>query len=222
MKRNNENKEYIVIGMGRFGSSVAKQLEANECSVLAVDRNMDRVDQIAEYVTHAMCLDITDEDAMEELGLGSFDGAVISIGHNLEAAIFATIWAKEQGVKRVIAKAYDEMQGKILAKVGADEIVYPEREMGQHLANSLAFGHMLDAVELTSDYSIADIPVLREWVGKNLRELRLREKYHVNVIAVKRNRELEINPSIEKDFTEGDILVLLGSNATLRRLVDKI
>ena len=121
-------------------------------------------------------------------------------------------------MKQVIAKANDDTQGKILTKVGADEIVYPEREMGYHLAKNLAFGNFLDAVELTADYSIAEIPILHEWVGKNLKELKLREKYHINVIAVKRNRDLEITPSADKNFLDEDILVVLGKNDVLKKL----
>ncbi|MGN0427893.1 MAG: potassium channel family protein [Agathobacter sp.] len=218
MKKKMEKKQYIVIGLGRFGRSVARQLEANGCMVLAVDREEKNVNTVAEYVTRAMCMDITDEEAVKELGMSNFDGAVVSIGHNLDAAIFAVMWAKEQGVTQVIAKANDETQGKILTKVGADEIVYPEREMGYHLAKNLAFGNFLDTVELTADYSIAEIPILHEWVGKNLKELRLREKYHVNVIAVKRNRDLEITPSADKNFVEDDIVVVLGKNDVLKKL----
>ena len=218
MKKKMEKKQYIVIGLGRFGRSVARQLEANGCMVLAVDREEKNVNTVAEYVTRAMCMDITDEEAVKELGMSNFDGAVVSIGHNLDAAIFAVMWTKEQGVKQVIAKANDETQGKILTKVGADEIVYPEREMGDHLAKNLAFGNFLDTVELTADYSIAEIPILHEWVGKNLKELRLREKYHVNVIAVKRNRDLEVTPSADKNFVEDDIVVVLGKNDVLKKL----
>ena len=217
-KRKIEKKQYVVMGLGRFGTSVAKQLEANGCMVLAVDRDERRVNNVAEYVTRAMCVDITDEEAILELGLSNFDGAVVSIGHNLDAAIFAVMSAKEQGIPKVIAKAYDETQGKILTKVGADEIVYPEREMGYHLAKNLAFGRLLDAVELTADYSIAEIPLLREWRGKNLIELKLREKYHVNVIAVKRGSDLEITPPADKPFLDGDVLVILGKNDMLNRL----
>ena len=217
-KRKIEKKQYVVMGLGRFGTSVAKQLEANGCMVLAVDRDERRVNNVAEYVTRAMCVDITDEEAILELGLSNFDGAVVSIGHNLDAAIFAVMSAKEQGIPKVIAKAYDETQGKILTKVGADEIVYPEREMGYHLAKNLAFGRLLDAVELTADYSIAEIPLLREWRGKNLIELKLREKYHVNGIAVKRGSDLEITPPADKPFLDGDVLVILGKNDVLNRL----
>ena len=217
-KRKIEKKQYVVIGLGRFGTSIAKQLEANGCMVLAVDRDERRVNNVAEFVTRAMCLDITDEEAILELGLSNFDGAVVSIGHNLDAAIFAVMSAKEQGIPKVIAKAYDETQGKILTKVGADEIVYPERARGYHLAKILAFGRLLDSVELTADYSIAEIPLLREWSGKNLIELKLREKYHVNVIAVKRGSDLEITPPADKPFLDGDVLVILGKNDVLNRL----
>lgn len=213
-----EKKQYIVIGLGRFGRSVARNLEANGCMVLAVDKEEKNVNLVAEYVTRAVCLDITDEDAVQELGLGNFDGAIVAIGQSLDAAVLGVMWAKEQGVPNVIAKAYDDTQGKILTKVGADEIVYPEREMGDHLAKALAFGKFLDAVELTADYSIAEVAVLQEWDGRNLRELRLRDKYHINVIAVKRNHDLEINPSAEEILRAGDALVLLGKNEVLKKL----
>lgn len=215
-------KQYIVIGLGRFGRSVARHLEANGCMVMAVDKDEKKVNLVSEYVTRAMCLDISDEEAVKELGLSNFDGVVVAIGHNLEAAIFSIMWAKEEGVKLLIAEAYDETQGKILAKVGADEIVYPEREMGYHLAKNLAFGNILDAVELSSGYSIAELPVLQKWIGKNLIELKLRDKYHVNVIAVKRNHNLEVTPSADKPFQEGDVVVLLGRNDTLKKLSDLI
>lgn len=213
-------KEYIVIGLGRFGSSVAKQLEANGCKVLAVDRSEQMVGQIAEYVTLAMRIDVTDEEALKELGGRNFDGAIISIGHGLEASVLATIWAKEQGIRQVIVKAYDDTQGKILTKVGADEVVYPERQMGVHLANDLAFNNLFETIELTAEYSIADVDLLGSWVGKNLKELKLREKYGVNVIAVKRGGVLLINPSADEPMKQNDVFVLLGKNSTLKKLAN--
>lgn len=216
----NTRKEYIVIGMGRFGSSMARQLEANGCRVLAIDRNEKRVNQIAEYVTLAMCVDVTNEDALRELGGRNFDGAVISIGHSLDASVLAAIWAKEQGIGQIIAKAYDDMQGRILTKVGADKIVYPEREMGVHLANDLAFNNLFDAIELTSEYSITEVSALNSWSGKNLKELKLREKYGVNVIAIKRGGVLLINPPADDPTKKGDIFVLLGLNGTLKKIAN--
>ncbi len=218
--KKNAQKEYIVIGMGRFGSSMARQLEANGCKVLAIDRNEKRVNQIAEYVTLAMCVDVTNEDALRELGGRNFDGAVISIGHSLEASVLAAIWAKEQGIGQIIAKAYDDMQGKILTKVGADKIVYPEREMGVHLANDLAFNNLFDAIELTSEYSITDVSALDSWTGKNLKELKLREKYGVNVIAIKRGGVLLVNPPADDPTKKGDIFVILGLNGTLKKIAN--
>jgi len=217
-KQWNVQQEYIVIGLGRFGCSVAKQLEANGCKVLAIDHNEKKVRQIAEYVTLAMCVDVTNEEALMELGGRNFDGAVISIGHSLEASVLAAIWSKEQGIKQVIAKAYDETQGKILTKIGADKIVYPEREMGVHLANDLAFNHLFDAIELSSEYSIADVAMPDSWYGKSLKELKLREKYGVNVIAIKRSGALVINPSADDPTKKGDIFVLLGMNNTLKKI----
>lgn len=217
MKKKIDKKQYIVIGLGRFGRSVAMQLEANGSMVLAIDKDEKKVNLVSEYVTRAMCLDITDEDAVSELGLSNFDVAIVSIGQNLNASIFAVISAKEQGVGTVIAKAGDEMQGKILKKVGADQLVFPEREMGFHLAKNLVFGSFLDTVELTADYSIAEVPILRQWIGKSLVELKLREKYRVNVIAVKRNSELEISPSADRKFLEGDMLIIVGKNEVLKK-----
>lgn len=218
MKKNTQ-KEYIVIGLGRFGSSVAKQLEANGCRVLAIDRVEKRVNQIADYVTLAMCVDVANEEALKELGGRNFDGAVISIGHSLDASVLAAIWAKEQGIKQIIAKAYDEMQGKILTKLGVDEIVYPEKEIGVHVANNLAFNNLFDAIELTTEYSITDVPTFRSWVGKDLKELNLRKKYGVNVIAVKRGGALLINPPADDPTQKNDVFVLLGKNNTLKKIV---
>ena len=171
--RINTQKEYIVIGMGRFGSSMARQLEANGCKVLAIDRNEKRVNQIAEYVTLAMCVDVTNEDALRELGGRNFDGAVISIGHSLDASVLAAIWAKEQGIGQIIA-----------------------------------FNNLFNAIELTSEYSITDVSALNGWAGKNLKELKLREKYGVNVIAIKRNGVLLINPPADDPTQKGDIFVI--------------
>ncbi len=219
MKKSRQ-KEYIIIGLGRFGNSVAKQLEANGCKVLAIDRNEQRIRQIAEYVTLAMCLDVADEEALEELGGRNFDGAVISIGHSLDASVLATIWAKEQGIKQVIAKAYDETQGKILAKIGADEIVYPEKETGVHLANNLAFNNLIDTIELSPEYSIAEVTILTDWIGKSLIELNLREKYAVNVIAIRRGGSLILNPAADAPSKKNDVFVLLGTNNTLKKIAD--
>ncbi|MCI8996442.1 MAG: TrkA family potassium uptake protein [Lachnospiraceae bacterium] len=211
-------KEYIVIGLGRFGSSVAMQLEANGCKVLAIDHCEKRVQLIADYVTLALCVDVTNEEALGELGGRNFDGAVIAIGHGLEASVLSAIWAKEQGIPLIIAKAYDDTQGKILTKLGVTQIIFPEKETGVHWANNLAFHNLFDSIELTSEYSIADIPAWYSWTGKSLKDLKLREKYGVNVIAVKRGGALLINPPADAPTKQNDIFVLLGMNRTLEKI----
>lgn len=221
MKKNTK-KQFVVIGLGRFGRSVAKHLEANGCMVMAIDEDKKRLNLIADYVTTAMCVDISDEDVVKELGLSNFDGAVISIVHNLEKAVLATICTKEYGIKQVIVEAYDEMQGKVLNKVGADMIVYPEREIGVHLANNLAFDNFLDSIELSSDYSIAEIHLPKQWIGKNLIELNLRAKYDVNVIALKRGNEIDVTPVADMTFLENDILMIIGQNSILKKLSNSI
>lgn len=213
-----KKKEYVVFGLGRFGSSVARQLERNGCKVMAVDNDPERVSALSEDVTVSMSADISDVNALDELGINNFDGAVIATGGNLEASILATIWAKEHGVKTVISKAYNELQGRILKKVGADKIVYPEREMGVHLANSLVMNSMFDTIELSSEYSIVDIGIQKNWIGKTLKDLKLRDKFHVDVIAVKRGGRMIVTPAADVPFMEGDIFVVLGKNDTLKRL----
>ncbi|MDO5156577.1 MAG: TrkA family potassium uptake protein [Eubacteriales bacterium] len=211
-------KQFVVIGLGRFGRSVAKHLEKNGCNVMAIDEDEKKVNMISEYVTSAMCLDISDEEVVKELGLSNFDGAVISIVHSLEKAVLATICVKENGIGQVVVEAYDETQGKVLKKLGADVVVYPEREMGVHLANNLAFDNFLDAIELTSDYSIADIQTPKDWVGKNLIELNLRAKYDVNIIAIKRGTKVDMTPPADIRLAEEDVLMVLGENNILKKL----
>lgn len=215
---NMKKKEYVVFGLGRFGTSVAKQLEKNGCKVMAVDSNPDRVSALAEDVTVSMHADISDVNALDELGINNFDCAIIATGGNLEASILATIWAKEHGVKLVVAKASNQLHGRILSKVGADKIVFPEREMGVHLANSLVMNNLFDTIELSSEYSIMDIAIQKDWVGKNLKELKLRDKFHVDVIAVKRSGKMIVTPSADVPFIDGDVVVVLGKNDTLQRL----
>lgn len=221
-KFKSRDKQYVVFGLGRFGRSVARHLEEHGCSVMAIDEDEKKVRLVSDYVTTAVCMDIADEDAAKELGLSNFDGAVVSMVNNLEKAVLATLCMKENGIEQIIVEAYDETQGKVLKKVGADTIVYPEREMGVHLANNLAFDNLLDAVELFDDYSVADVNAPKTWIGKNLIELNLRAKYDINVIAIKRNGEIDVNPDSKKPIQGKDVLVVLGKNEVLKKLSREI
>lgn len=215
-------KDVVVFGMGRFGRSVALQLEANGCKVLAVDTNEEKVQSVSEYVTAAVCAPATDEEAMEELGIRNFDTAIIAIGHNLEASILVTMWCKENGVRHVIAKAFDELQGKVLKKVGADDVIFPEYEMGKRLANNLTLNNISNAIEITDDYSVGEITSPKKWLGKEIKNLKLREQYRINIIAIKHGSYTEMNPTSDYVIKNNDLIVILGSNDMLKKLVSQI
>ena len=217
-KNKNHRKEFVVFGMGKFGSSLAKALADNGCQVMAVDSEQSKVEEIAGDVTYAVCTDVTDAEAIHSLGIRNFDGAVVAIGENLEASVLVTIIAKEMGIPYVLAKAQTELQAKVLKKVGADKIIFPEKESGIRIANNLTSGNFFDAIELSTKYSMMDLDVPAEWVGKTLRELNLRATKKINIIGIKQNEEFEITPDPDAPLKEDDILVIIGRNQTLTKL----
>ena len=217
-KDRNGRKEFVVFGLGKFGLSVAKTLADNGCQVMAVDSEQSKVEEIANDVTYAVCTDVTDADAIHSLGIRNFDGAIVAIGENLEASVLVTIISKEMGIPFVLAKAQTELQAKVLKRVGADKIIFPEKESGIRIANNLVSGNFFDAIELSSKYSMMDLDVPAEWVGKSLRELNLRATKKINIIGIKQKEEFEITPDPDMPLTEDDILVVIGRNQTLTKL----
>ena len=220
-KSGNKRKEFVVFGLGKFGTSVARALADNGCQVMAVDSDARLVEEIAEDVTYAVCTDVTDADAIHSLGIRNFDGAIVAIGENLEASVLVTIISKELGIPYVLAKAQTELQAKVLKKVGADKIVFPEKETGMRIANNLVSGNFFDAIELSTKYSMMDLDVPEEWVGKTLRELNLRATKKINIIGVKQKEEFEITPDPDAPLEADDILVIIGRNQTLSKLAGK-
>ena len=203
-----KKNSYAVIGMGRFGAAVAKELASSGADVLAIDINEERVRSIAEYVTRAVKADITDSDTVASLGLSNMDAVVVAMTRSMDASILATISAKESGAPYVIAKALDEMHAKILTKVGADKVIVPEKESGVRIARNLVNGNFLDFFELSDRIGIVEIPVLDEWVGKNLRELDFRRKHSVNAIAYEADGdELIVNIPPDMPFAKGTIWI---------------
>ncbi len=211
-------KQFIVVGLGRFGSSVAKTLAENDYNVLAIDTDEERVQAIASAVTHAVEADATDEDALKTLGVRNFDVAVVSIGDNIHANILATLILKELGVPYVVVKAQDTLHGKVLSKVGADRVVYPERDMGVRIAHNLISSNVLDYIEFAPDYSIVEIVASDKMEGKSLSELQFRSNYGVNVMAIKRGKELNVTPGANDKVLEGDVLIVMGQNDDLDKL----
>ncbi|MBQ8815661.1 MAG: TrkA family potassium uptake protein [Lachnospiraceae bacterium] len=212
---------YAVIGMGRFGSAVAKELARSGADVLAIDANEERVRSIAEHVTHAVKADITDADTVAALGLGNMDAVVVAMTRSMDASILATISAKENGAKYVIAKAMDEMHAKILTKVGADKVIVPEKESGVRIARNLMNGNFLDFYELSDRISMVEIAVKKEWIGQNLRQLDFRREYGVNVIAYEaEGKETIVNIPPDMPFSEGTVWVT-GTTEDVTRILTK-
>lgn len=213
-----EKKEFVVFGLGRFGKSVALTLADSGCEVLVVDENEEKIHDIAEYVTYAVRADVTDAETLSTLGLRNFDGAIIAIGENLEASVLATMLVKELGIKYVLAKVQTETQAKVLKKVGADMVVFPEKETGIRIANKLIHGNFFDAIELSSTFSMMELDALTEWEGKTLKELDFRAKYDINVIGIKQKGKFNFNPTADNKIEHNDILVVIGRNETLSQL----
>lgn len=212
-------KGYGVLGLGRFGTSVAVNLAKAGVEVLAVDMDEANVHEVADLVTYAVQGDISDPEILESLGIGNLDAIVVAIAENMEASVMATILAKEQGVPYVISKAQNEMHGKILEKVGADSVIYPEKEMGARVARNLTVGNFIDLFELSSKVSMVEMLIKPEWIGRTLVELDLRGQYGVNVVAVKRDGELDVTPKPMEPLSNDMHLLLTGYNQDLQKLV---
>lgn len=213
-------KTFLVIGLGRFGSAVATELCALGNEVLAIDSRQELVQAIAPQVTHAVTADARDQEVLRELSVRSFDCAVVAIGNDIGTSALVALNLKELGVEKVVAKASSHTHRKVLEKIGADRVVFPEHEMGGKLAHTLSNARVLNFIELSEEASIVELPVPQAWVGKTLRELDVRSVYGVNVVALRRGAKgrMTITPSPDEPLTETDIAVVLG----LDKQVDRI
>lgn len=211
-------KQFIVIGLGRFGASVAQTLTDSGHDVLAIDQDNQIIQDISNSVTHAVEADATDEEALKTLGVRNFDVAIVSIGDNLHANILCTLILKELGVPYVIVKAQDNLHGKVLTKVGADRVVYPERDMGERIANNLISSNVLDYLEFAPNYSVVEIMASENMIGKTLAEVGFRNKFDVNVMAIKRGDNLNLTPGANDKIMADDNLIVMGKNDNLDKI----
>lgn len=210
-----KNKQYIVVGLGRFGSAIAETLSKAGEEVMGVDRDMDLVEGMRDKLTHAVQLDAMDRDALEALGVKDFDVAFVTMGSDILASGTITLMLKELGVGRVIAKAHDDFHGRMLEKLGADKVLFPERDMGRRVAHNLVSGNIVDYLELSPDYSMAEVRPMPEWVGRSLRDLALRSRSGVNIIAIKRGEAVDPMPLPDTVISEGDALLVVAREETL-------
>ncbi len=208
-------KTYVVIGLGRFGAAVAARLEALGNEVLAVDTSEENVQRLADRVTHAVVADARDEAVLRSLSVRNFDCAIVAIGGDVAASVLVTLCLKEMGVKQVICKASDEIHKRALERIGADHVVIPEREMALKLAQRLSSPNLLDFIELSDEYGIAEMAIPTQWTEKTIRELNIRAYYHVDVLGVRRGERLRLSPGADFCFAPGDIAVVLGRNDDL-------
>lgn len=211
-------REFAVIGLGRFGASVALTLHELGYHVLGVDVDEAKVQALANRLTHVIQADCTDENTVRSLGLRNFDTVVVAIGQDLEASVLVTLMLKELGVKNVVAKAATDAHGKVLERIGADRVVFPEKEMGAKVARFISESNILDYIELTPEVSVVEFTPGDAFVGKTLREIDFRAKFGVTVLAIRRGDSVRISPPADQPIRHGDILVAIGENSDIERL----
>ncbi|MEQ8197904.1 MAG: TrkA family potassium uptake protein [Clostridiaceae bacterium] len=215
-------KQFVVIGLGRFGASVAKTLYKMGHDVLAIDKDEDVVQDISDSVTHAIQMEATDESGLRSVGIRNFDVAVISVGSNIQASIMVTLLVKEMGVSYIICKGNSEIHEKVLYKIGADKVIQPEKDMGVRVAHNLVSSNILDYIELSDEYSVIEIEAAPGWCNKTLKELDLRSKYGINVMAIRKEETINVAPASDIIISEGDVVIAIGSSENLLKLEDYI
>lgn len=212
------SKSFLIIGLGRFGQSTARMLTMLGHEVLAVDKRADRVSAIKDSVMHAVQADTTDERAVAQLGIRNFDCVVICIGDDIRASVLATVLCREMGAKKIVAKAQDDLHQKLLIKTGADRVVQPEHDGGIRLARSLVAEGVLDSLDLSEEYSINEVEIPRDWVGRSLAQIDVRNRYGVSVIAIRREGHVSVNIDPSDPFQKNDSIYLLGDDKSLERI----
>lgn len=212
------SKTYAVFGLGRYGRAVAKELVSNGAEVLAVDIDEEKINEAITEIPFCKCADVTDPEVLKQLGISNIDVAIISMASNLEASVMATMLCKEMGVKTVISKCSSEMNCKILGKIGADKVIFPEWESGTRLAKNLLSSGLVDILEISPDVSMVELAVKPEWENKSLLELNLRKKYSINIVAIIENGKVSVKVDPENPLNKTMRLIVIADTAKLRKL----
>src|SRR5690625_1393886 len=212
-------REFAVIGLGRFGASICKELCAEGMKVLAIDIDEQKVNEFKNIATYAVIADSTDEQTLKELGIKNIDHVIVAIGDNIQASILTTVILADLGIKRITVKAQNDYHEKILNKIGAHQVVHPERDMGRRLAHSIMSNNILDYLELSEEHSIVEVIAGKKIDRKSLLELNIRAKYGCNVVAIKEhNKDMNVSPHAEEKISADDILIIIGSNESIAKL----
>ena len=209
-------RQIAVLGLSRFGSAVARSLASMDVEVLGVDLSDEKVADFSKILTHTVQADILDEDALDALGLSDFDVVVLCI-KDIEISCLATIALKNHGARHVVAQASGDAHAQILEHIGADKVIMPERDMGVRVAKSLSGGNIMDSMELSSTHSLLEMEVPGEWIGRSLIDCKIRNKYGLNVVAIRSGEELRVSPGGEDVFHPGDVMLVVGENDVLNK-----
>ncbi|PAV29855.1 potassium transporter Trk [Virgibacillus profundi] len=210
-------REFAVIGLGRFGGSICRELSMEGMEVMAIDHDEDKVNEYKNIASHAVIADSTDEASLKELGIKNIDHVIVAIGDNIQASILTTVILTDLGIKKITVKAQNDRHEKILNKIGADQVVHPERDMGKRIAHSIISNNILDYLELSDDHSIVEVKAGRKMRGNTLVDLDIRANYGCNVVAIKHGKEINVSPSADDVLKEDDVLIVIGSDKDISR-----
>ncbi len=215
-------KNILVIGMGRFGQHLCRELYTLGNEIMAIDTDEGALESVSEYVAASRVADCTNPDVLKSVGVTDYDICVVCIGNNFQNSLEITSQLKEMGAKYVVSKANRDIQAKFLLRNGADEVIYPNRDVAEKLARKVSTNHVFDYIELTGEYAIYEIPPIKDWIGKTIREADIRAKYHVNVLGTKKGGETKIMPLADHVIEESEHLIVVATQKDIDKIVKKI
>ncbi|MCP8616054.1 potassium channel family protein [Salirhabdus salicampi] len=212
-----KRKEFAVVGLGRFGGSICRELSKEGMNVLAIDQDENKVNEFKDIASHAVIADSTDENVLKDLGIRNIDHVIVAIGDNIQASILTTLMLKELGIKKITVKAQNDYHEKVLSKIGADHIIHPERDMGKRIAHNIISSNVLDYLELSDDHSVVEVKAGTKMSGRTLVELDVRAKYGCNIVAIKRKKDIIVSPMATETILEEDVLIVIGADQDISR-----
>ncbi|WP_249869923.1 potassium channel family protein [Oceanobacillus saliphilus] len=215
-------KDFAVIGLGRFGGSICRELSREGMQVLAIDHDEDRVNAYKNIAYHAVIADSTDEDMLKEIGIKNFDHVIVAIGENIQASILTAVILTDLGIKKITVKAQNDYHEKILNKIGVNQVVHPERDMGRRLAHNIISSNILDYLELSDEHSIVEVKAGKKMVGKSLIDLDVRANYGCNIVAIKRGRDINVSPRADDSLQQDDVLIVIGADKDISRFEKRL
>ncbi|WP_064092387.1 potassium channel family protein [Rossellomorea aquimaris] len=215
-------KEFVVIGLGRFGGSIVRSLSEQGMEVMAIDQDEDKVNEFSSIASHAVVADSTDESVLKSLGIRNFDHVIVAIGDDIQSSILTTLMLKEIGAKNITVKAQNDYHEKVLRKIGANQVVHPERDMGRRIAHNIVSNNVLDYLELSDEHSIVEIVANDHLSGNTLIQLDIRAQYGINIVAIKRDRDIIVSPQADEQIREGDVLIVIGADSDISRFEKKV